>query len=257
MHQDFEARPADGGKFPNGTAPTHFLPDHRKEISCSAELKTAQDDGIAVPLRDELYARMCALPEGHLFRTEDIVRSEDERADFAALRDYDYVHVFDGYMTRIVETRYVRLTPPTEKILDHYARIRGIALTETGDRTAWRMKLKEWEPIEGYRYYSTGEDEVLSQGQIKIRIIAAPDWIRADDRTTTLFRCFYDQPLKDSVYSIKRALARYDIPREEIEAVAAFARRAADLDRPADWASPALVAERIDAQIAAADADAK
>jgi hypothetical protein len=208
--------------------------------------KTAADDGIKLASRDTLYSRMCAFPEGAFFTQQDIVHDPDEAADFAALREYDYVHVLDGLFTRIVETKFVRIVPSVEKILKSYQSLKQVCLVETGDRTAWKNGLKQWEPIEGYRYYSSGGNDLLSLGMIKIKIIAAPQWMLSDAPEASLFRCFYDQPMKDALASLKRSgQEASSVTRTDLEAAAKFGLSVSEDDIPDGWASPSDVAKLI------------
>jgi len=189
---------------------------------------------------------MCALPEGSLFRQEDIAANPDEACDFADLRGYDYDHVFDGYCTRIVETNYLRRLPKVQDVLTSYCALRGCNLVETGDRTAWKRGIKRWEPIMGYRYYTDGAAEILSLGNMKIRIIAGPDWIRADSEAAVLFRCLYDQSPKDMTQSLRVVFERQERSREfDPAGVIAFARAIDPETVPTGWPDPADVAARI------------
>lgn len=208
--------------------------------------KTAADDGIKLSFRDVLYNRMCALPEGALFTQQDIVRDPEEAADFAALREYDYVHVLDGMFTRIVETNFVRIVPGVDKVLKSYQSLKHVDLIETGDRTAWKNGLKQWEPLEGYRYYSSGGDDLLSLGMIKIKIIAAPQWMLSDTAEAKLFRCFYDQPPKDALASLKRAdQDATAVTTAELQSAAEFGVSISADNIPDGWAAPSDTAEMI------------
>ena len=207
--------------------------------------KSAKDDGLNIAHRDILYNRMSALPEGALFTQQDIATDPEEAADFAALRGYDYVHVLDGYFTRIVETKFVRMVPDPEDVIESYRTLKNICLTETGDRTAWKNGLKKWEPLEGYRYYSNGKDEILSLGHMKIRIINSPEWARSETPEASLFRCFYDQSAKDALVSLHRSDAIADISAADLKAAAEYAESIDPEDIPKGWKSPRETADQI------------
>jgi len=206
---------------------------------------TAQQAGVMVTHRDIIYARMCALPEGALFTQDDVTETAEEIDDFALLRGHDYVHVVDGYFTRIIETTHLRRLPRVMDVIDHYSRMRGIELVETGDRAAWRLGIKQWEPILGYRFHSSGADDILSLGHMKIRIISGPEWARDPSQEAMLFRCFYDQPLKDIPESMSRAASTARIPRASLKAAADFGFALDAETLPADWLSPHDTAEKI------------
>ncbi len=207
--------------------------------------KTAKQDGIEAPLRDDLYSRMCSFPEGALFRQEDVVKNPSEARDFAALRDYDYVHVVDGFLTRIVETEYLRRIPSVDLLVQSYIKLRDIDIIETGDRSAYRLKLKQWAPIEGFRFYSSGDDEILSLSKIKIRFYNSPGWIRERTCAAELFRCFYDQPVKDADISLARAEHPAAIPLSSLQAAADFGLSVPLDDVPEGWQCPHQVSRKI------------
>jgi len=188
---------------------------------------------------------MSEFSEGAFFRQEDIVKSPEEVSDFIALRNFDYVHVIDGYCTRIIETQYLRRLPKVDAVLEAYAALRKCNLTETGDRTAWRMRIKQWEPLQGYRYYSDGCDDLLTLGHMKIRLLASPAWARDQSPEAVLFRCFYDQPLKELTSALTLASAASNISLEDVVAAARFGASIEDANVPEEWVAPRITASAI------------
>jgi len=188
-------------------------------------IKTAAATGIEVPNRAEIYARISALPEGQLFRMEDIVAEDRHLAeDFTALRGHDYLHMADGWFVGVVETAHLRRLPRIEAMTASYEETRGCTLVETGDRVAWRLRLKQWEPILGLRFYSTGSDEYIAYTRHGTRMINAPDWLMQEDDTGRLLRAFHDTPAKEWDETLKRLRANARIPLEDVEKVVARCR---------------------------------
>lgn len=179
---------------------------------------TPEDDGLNLPTRPVLRERISALAEGALFSHDDIASTPEEHTDFAAMRGFDYVHVIDGYFVGIVESKYLRHLPRIDALLSSYCALRDCSIAETGDRVAWRLGLKEWEPIKGYRYYSTGPSEVLSFGQMRVQMLPAHAWQLDESEAARIFRAFHDLEPKERVAAIARA-RRFDrIGRTTIEA---------------------------------------
>lgn len=208
-------------------------------------IRSAQDDGRQIAFRDELYGRMENYAEGTFFRQSEIVMDAQEAASFAELRDYDYVHVSGGLFTRIIETPRLRRLPYVPLVLRAYEDLKSLHLVETGDRTAWKSGLKVWEPIEGYRYYTDGADDLLSLGRIKIKIIAAPAWARSDAADARLFRCLYDQPHKDAIASMERIGPKVGLGRSDLIAAADFGYSVPRDCVPTGWKSPGEVSDLI------------
>lgn len=184
-----------------------------------------QDADIFPTQRDALYARIKDLDEGSLFRAEDVVHTPEEIESFSAMRGYDYVHVVDGYFTGIVETAYLRRLPDRRKVLAAYAALRGATLADTGDRIAWQCRLKEWEPILGYRYYTDKCEEVLSFGRMKIQIVSAPAWLRDESAPARLFRAFLDLPAKDRQVAFTRLRTHTHLQDSDIRAAIEWAQQ--------------------------------
>lgn len=188
-------------------------------------IKTAEAAGLKVPNRGEIYERISALPEGQLFRLEEIVGDDDHLAvDFAALRGHDYIHLADGWFVGIVETETLRRLPKVDAVMAAYARVKGSVLVETGDRIAWRIGLKQWEPILGIRYYTDADDDYIAYTRFGTRVINAPDWLRAEDETSRLLRAFHDTPAKEMAETLKRVRSHTQLALADIEAVAKHAR---------------------------------
>jgi hypothetical protein len=207
--------------------------------------KTAEQSGLKVPNREALYARMKVLPEGSLFQQSDIVQDPSEVDDFHALKGFDYVHVVDGYFTQIIETQHLRRLPSVAILMANYSLLRGCNLVETGDRTAWKNGMKAWEPIEGYRFHTNRTSELLTLGHMKIRIIAGPEWARDISADATLFRCFYDQPLKELRASFLRAHRPAGFSKEDLVAAADFGDSLDAAEIPDDWAAPSETSAQI------------
>jgi len=183
-------------------------------------IKTAAAAGIEVPNRAEIYARISALTEGQFFRMEDIVGEDRHLAeDFTTLRGHDYLHMADGWFVGVVETAHLRRLPRIEAVAASYEKTRGCTLVETGDRVAWRLGLKQWEPILGLRFYSTGADEYIAYTRHGTRIINAPDWLMQEDGTGRLLRAFHDTPGKEWDETLKRLRTHTQIPINEVEKV--------------------------------------
>lgn len=163
--------------------------------------KTPAAAGLTLEHRDTLWERLQARPEGSLFKTEDIIGDDKHMGDdFAAMRNHDYVHVNDGWLTAVKEGAHVRGLPNPRKVaqdwlnrFDHHDTV-----VEFGDWTAWRVGLFPWEPIAGYRFRTKTPQatSVLFLGHMKIRVVHGPDWLRDDSKQGQLFRALHDMPHK-------------------------------------------------------------
>lgn len=222
-------------------------------------IKTAAAAGIEVPNRAEIYARISALPEGQFFRMEDIVGESRQLAeDFTALRGHDYLHMADGWFVGVVETDYLRRLPKIEAVAASYQQTHGCVLVETGDRIAWRLGLKQWEPILGLRFYSTGADEYIAYTRHGTRMINAPDWLMQEDGTGRLLRAFHDTPGKELDETFKRLRTHTQIPISEIEQVVARCREIGALQEEEcehwEWLNcPLVIARQIETWLESRD----
>jgi hypothetical protein len=163
---------------------------------------TPQDAGKTLAHRDLLWDRIQTYPEGALFKAEEI--TGDDRAlmaDFAAMRDHDYVHVTDGWLTGIRETTYVRMLPHPQKVAQSWLAIKAPDdhLVEFGDWCAWRMNLYPWEPIAGYRFRCATPkiDTILALGHMRMRIESGPAWLRDETPAGELLRALHDTAYKN------------------------------------------------------------
>jgi predicted RNA-binding protein with PUA-like domain len=138
---------------------------------------SAEDLGLDLPHRDEVFAKITELGEGTVFRHENLDLTDAQMTDFTQLRGIDYLHLGNGYMTAIVETVDLRRAPHVNALLTSIESSFSVTLRETGDRTAWRLGIKQWEPIRGYRYYTTGDSFLFTLGRMRIQFINAPEWV--------------------------------------------------------------------------------
>lgn len=185
---------------------------------------TPEDDGIHLEHRKTLVERMQDLGEGVLFRTGDISHTAGEADDISRMRGYDYIHVVDGYCVAIVETPYLRRAPRRALMLESYKRLAACNLVETGDRIAWRMRLKPWEPLAGYRYYTDGDPAVLSFGHMKIRILRGASWLLDESDPARLFRALVDLTDKEYAIAMQRRENTARISDEQMEEAIEWAR---------------------------------
>lgn len=185
---------------------------------------TAKSAGLTVTYRDEIYNKISSIPEGELFRADVITQDADHLADdFTTLRDHDYLHVVDGWLTGIVETKYLRRSPKLSLVLSSYKEIMDCDLVPTGDRTAYEMGYRQWEPLQGYRFYTDGESRLLTIGALKVRIIHAPEWIRDLSEVGQMLRVLYDTPEKEIPETVARMKASGKVAQEDFEKVHALA----------------------------------
>jgi hypothetical protein len=138
---------------------------------------SAEKLGLELKERDAIFAKITELGEGRIFIKEELDLSPEQSKEFADLRGVDYLHLSKGYMVGVVETRDLRRAPKLDLLLESYCEVFNVKIRETGDRTAWRIGLKKFEPIKGYRFYTTGEDASLTLGKMKIQFLSAPDWV--------------------------------------------------------------------------------
>lgn len=169
--------------------------------------KTPAAAGIMLMHRNDIWAELEKLPEGQLFKAEDINSKNPQWGeDFGQMRNYDYVHVNDGYLVATKEGRTVRGLPnPTKVAHSWLARFNHHdTLVEFGDWTAHRMGLYPWEPIAGYRWRcdTPKASAVLSLGHMKLRIEYGPEWLRDNTKEGKLFRALHDMPTKTLGYDI-------------------------------------------------------
>lgn len=222
-------------------------------------IPSAEASGLTIPNRGTIYERIHALGEGAVFRPEDIVGEDNAlMADFAALRGHDHIHLSDGWHTGVVETELLRRLPKIQSVMTAWCAQRGISAVETGDRVAWRMGVKEWEPILGYRYYTDGAREYLGYGQMGVRLLPAPDWLRDETPLGRLLRVFHDTPERDVPQACRRTRTEARLPASELRAVIALARSIPfddTAERPDYIIPPAIIADRIEAWIASRAAE--
>jgi hypothetical protein len=223
---------------------------------------TANAAGLTIPHRDEIYAKISSIPEGTLFRAEDIVGDADQWADdFTMLRDYDYMHVVDGWLVGVVETDYLRRSPKLSHILSSYEDAMNCTLTPTGDRTAYEKGYRLWEPLQGYRYYTDGETRLLTIGGLKVRVINSPDWLRDTSPQGELLRVLYDTPEKELHETVARIKASQKISQDDFNEVYALATSISeenDFTAPSnEFKDPTLVTELVQAYLAQKEGHSK
>lgn len=210
---------------------------------------TAQQSGLTIRNRDTLFERMTEYTEGQFFSVDDICRSEDEKQDFIALQGFDQLHVFDQYHTRIIETERLRRVPSITSVLESYCQARDCSIVKTGDRVAWERGYSTWEPIKGYRFYSDKGTDTLSIGRMKIKIIAAPEWLRDESEVAVMFRCFYDIDPKELNQTLGQVMKSHRLEKLDIQDVVDFGRSIAPDSVPEDGVDPGSIVERILAYI--------
>ena len=181
---------------------------------------TAEAAGISAPYQDEIYARITAIPEGELFRADSLLGADVHLSEsFTLLRNYDYLHVADGWLVGVVETKHLRRSPYLPKVIASYESIMNCTLTPTGDRIAWERGLRQWEPLQGYRYYTDGESRLLTIGNLKIRTLKAPEWLRDTSPEGELLRIFYDTPEKEIAEIVAKTKLDRQVSQEDLDAV--------------------------------------
>jgi hypothetical protein len=162
--------------------------------------KTPQQDGKNLKHRDELWDKINTFPEGTLFKAKSILENldSDYASNFNDMKNHDYVHVCDGWLTPIVETKNLRRLPRATIIAHKWAERFSDTLVEFGDWSALKNGIYPWEPIEGYRFRSEKKETqaTLSLGYMKIRIYAGPDWLKEDTPENVLLRSINDMPIK-------------------------------------------------------------
>jgi hypothetical protein len=125
--------------------------------------------------RVSIISKLSDLAEATIFTADDLALSDLEKETFYSLLGHDYVFLYDRHFTQIIETPYLRRLPAVPLLIEQLESHLGVTLRETGDRTAWKLGLKKWEPIKGYRYYTTGEELTVSLGMKKIKLLAPPN----------------------------------------------------------------------------------
>ena len=201
---------------------------HRTEDTMLGGIPTASSVGMTVGMREPIYRRIKALPEGAIFRAVDIVGDDAAlQDDFQSLRGHDYVHLADGMLTGVIETRYLRRLPRLSILISSYAAFRGVSVCETGDRVGWHLGLRPFEPPTEPRYYTSGSAETLAFGHAKIRMIPAPAWLRDESPEGRLLRVFHDTTDKDLPLTVSRGLTVAGISPDDLHGVAALARSTA------------------------------
>jgi len=142
----------------------------------NAELNQKDSD-----IRKDIFQVVLGLGEGVIFREDELNLSPEEAVVFHKLRGHDYLHLNDGFLVGVVETKHLRRAPHIDALMRSYSKRFQVALRETGDRIAWRAGMKKWEPIQGYRFYTTGSDNTLMFGRMTIRLVHAPDYVMNKD----------------------------------------------------------------------------
>lgn len=169
---------------------------------------TAEQNGIQCRFREAIRDKISLLDEGHIFREDELALSSEESEEFPALRGYDYFHLSDGNHVGIVETSYLRRAPRIDLLLRSYQDLNGVVLRETGDRTAWRIGLKKWEPIRGYRFYTSGKQDLFSLGRMKIQFLPAPSWMfdrdALSDEALSILDTYRDKEADKEIHDLIR-----------------------------------------------------
>lgn len=140
-----------------------------------------QHQGIEAEIRDQLFAQISTFGEGEIFSKSDLDLTSEQETVFNGMKSFDYIQISSDQFVSIVETDFLRRLPHIKHLLDSYINRHNCKLRETGDRTAWRMRMKMWEPIKGYRFYSSSKTDVLSFSHMKIQFTKAPEWVFDED----------------------------------------------------------------------------
>jgi len=207
---------------------------------------TAAQRGLHTHDRDKLWAKISATPEGSLFAAADVAETLKDFRDFETTQDSDHIHLVDGLHTAIVETKHLRRLPKMKLLLAALGEHFGEEYIETGDWRAWRLGVREWEPIAGHRFYSNGPDRIVGYGSMKLRFLNAPSWARSDDLTSNLAMSFLDTPERQIDAAIARALKRTNVTKKHLEAAAAWLKDKEPFwEEDKDRTDPATAAEKI------------
>lgn len=169
---------------------------------------TPEDAGLKLTHRDKIYEHLQNAESGSLFRLDGIIdQLGDETAnDLLAMKEYDYVHVKEGWHTAVREGKHVRMMPSPHVVASNWAAMNQDKLVDFGDRIANKKGWFPWEPIEGYRFRCARKETtgILTLSHMKIRIELSVPWLIDDSDAGIMYRCIHDLPQK--------GLGRYLIP---------------------------------------------
>lgn len=177
-----------------------------------------------IDIRRKILERISCLGEGAIFRNVDVAHTDEEMTAFSYMRNHDHIHLLDDLHTGIVETPYLRRLPARSRLMNAYQILRDCRISQTGDRLAWHLGIIQREPIKGVRYYSSGPDEILSFGHMKIRVLHASAALLDNSESGRLFRAFLDIPEKDRQEALRRRLGFSSISAKDIQNASAWAR---------------------------------
>lgn len=142
--------------------------------------------------RAGITEKLAALKEASIFTVDDLDLSPSEKDSFHALLGHDYVFLYDAHFTQIIETPYLRRLPAVPLLIAELEAHLNVQLRETGDRTAWKIGIKKWEPIKGFRYYTTGKELTVSLGMKKIKLIPHPEDLPSLEDVSDFELALYD-----------------------------------------------------------------
>lgn len=165
--------------------------------------------GLLLDHRDAVWERLKELPEGSLFRPDQLLMDmpNEAKVDFVKTLGLDHVHVSDGWHTAIKEGVHNRLLPNPVLVAQAWCRLHGWGEpVEFGDWTAWREELYKWEPIAGFRFRVPNDnaESVLALGHMRIRIQTGPSWLMGQDLPNRLIQALVDMPRKTLKHDLRR-----------------------------------------------------
>lgn len=175
--------------------------------------------------RDEIFAAISAIPEGQLFRAEDICGNDEQLLqEFSALKGFDYLEIIDKWYAGVKETKYLRMPPRIEKVLSSYSETFGCRIAEAGEWVSWRIGMRQWEPIEGFRFYTDRSARTLHLRNIKIRLEVAPAWLLDESQAGRTLRALIDTPEKEFNTAVLRYLLQGDGQKDLLDQAVNLAR---------------------------------
>lgn len=154
--------------------------------------QTLDVPGLNADVRAEIIRKISLFGEGALFRIEDLGITDDQKDTFLKMGNLDYFKVTANFYCGVVQGKYVTRWPKLSILFKNIEDTFNCKLRPTGDRVAWKVGLKKWEPIKGHRYYTTGESCFIRIGNFKVEFINGPEWLVDETITQELSLAIMD-----------------------------------------------------------------
>jgi hypothetical protein len=189
--------------------------------------KSAEDAGLVIEHRADIYKVITDLGEGETFTIADICGDRPElRRDFLAMQGFDHVPVGAGRHVAIWETPHLRRLPAARKVAAIWARRNKMSIVPSPDWTALHVGIAPHQPIGGLHYLTDTGQQALFMRSVAIRFEEAPEWLRREDDAGTMLRALHSVAPKDFNDTLDRFIKAH---RDGVDRIQAAADLAAEI----------------------------